>query len=183
MGQSNGDQLLKSHFVEADVAYIGAKNSGKAGLGTDQQPVLFILGTNREGNYPNYLKTSLISVDNKDNINRVFQRKTDLNQDCVLHTDGKTTFSDLDNLLKWKPEKINYEENHHALFWLNKIISLVKENIEGIYRGVKKRDLPLFLNEQEWRYNHRFMGEAVLSKVKIILPNHQYVQLNKSSQF
>ena len=42
----------------------------------------------------------------------------------------------------------------------------MKGNIKGIYHGVSKRSLPLFMNEQEWRYNHRRIGKRVLEKAQ-----------------
>ncbi|MBR4445476.1 MAG: hypothetical protein IKS37_06255, partial [Solobacterium sp.] len=38
--------------------------------------------------------------------------------------------------------------------------------ITGIYHGVSKRDLPLFLAEQEYRFNHRFTGQEIMNKIR-----------------
>ena len=65
-----------------------------------------------------------------------------------------------------KNEKVNYEEKNHRLFWLNIIIGNIKNNITGIYHGVAKRDMPLFVNEQEYRFNHRYTGNNMLNKIK-----------------
>lgn len=174
MGQSNGDQILESKFYEADVAYIGEAGKGKQGMGTAQQSFLVILATDKEGRYPTYAKTALIEKDNKANIDAVFEKKVKMGPDRVLNTDGKTTFSNLKGKLNWKGEKINYEEEDHRLYWLNKIVSLIKGNIKGIYHGVSKRELSLFINEQEWRYNHRYIGNKVLKKVQKYLAKSQY---------
>lgn len=58
-----------------------------------------------------------------------------------------------------KSEKLVYEEEDHRLYWLNVLIGDIKNNITAAYRGVTKSDLPLFLNEQEWRFNHRCTGK------------------------
>ncbi len=166
MGQSNGDQVLESKFYQSDVAYIGHKNQGKAGMGTEQQPFLVILSTKKSNSIPLYVKIGLIDKDNKENINRIFQKKVNIEQGGVLTTDGKTTFSDLKDKFEWRHEKVNYEEEYHSLYWLDKIVSLVKGNIKGVYHGVSKRSMPLFMNEQEWRYNHRRIGGRVLEKVQ-----------------
>ena len=41
----------------------------------------------------------------------------------------------------------------------------MQEIFNPIYIIVKKRDLPLFLAEQEWRTNHRYSGKNIVKKV------------------
>ena len=52
MSLSNSDKLLNSLFYEADVFNIGAKSKNKAGRASEQQPILGILSTDKENNYP-----------------------------------------------------------------------------------------------------------------------------------
>ena len=53
------------------------------------------------------------------------------------------------------------------------MIGDIKNNITGTYHCVTKRDVPLFLNEQEWRFNHRNTGNNFMSKIqKYILKSH-----------
>lgn len=62
---------------------------------------------------------------------------------------------------------------NHRLYWLNVLIGDIKNNITGIYHGVTKRDLPLFLNEQEWRFNYRYTGKNFMNKIqKYVLKSH-----------
>lgn len=70
-----------------------------------------------------------------------------------------------------KSEKINYNDKSHKLYWLNIIIGNIKNNINSIYRGIAKRDLPLFLNEQQWRFNHRNSGHTIMEKVSRYILN------------
>ena len=49
---------------------------------------------------------------------------------------------------------------------MNTFIGNIQSNINHLYRLVKKRDLPLFLSEQEWRINHRYSGKRIMDKVK-----------------
>ena len=54
------------------------------------------------------------------------------------------------------------------------MIGDIKNNITGIYHGVTKRDLRLFLKEQEWRFNHRNTGKNFMSKIqKYISKSHR----------
>lgn len=48
---------------------------------------------------------------------------------------------------------------------MNMIIENVKNNIVGIYHGVPKQSMPLFLHKQEWRFNHRYTGAHIMDKV------------------
>lgn len=78
---------------------------------------------------------------------KIIKKSAKLSMDRLLNTDGKTTFASLKDQVNLKSEKIDYVDKKHKLFWLNTIIDDIKNNILGIYRGVDKRDLPLFLNE------------------------------------
>ena len=49
---------------------------------------------------------------------------------------------------------------------MNTFIGNIQSNINHLYRLVKKRDLPLFLSEQEWRINHRYSGKRIMDNEK-----------------
>ena len=167
MAKSNSENLLDSMFYESDTAYIGSKSkeSGCQGCGTQQQPVLFMLSTKIENSIPLYLKMHVMPVDNGENIEKITAKSMKLDKNRKLNTDGKNTYNILKDKIDLKSEKITYETNSHRLYWLNVIIGNIKNNITGIYHGVTKRDLPLFLNEQQWRFNHRFTGQQIMNKI------------------
>ena len=52
------------------------------------------------------------------------------------------------------------------MFRAHIIIGNIKSSITVIYHGITKRGMPLFLNEQEFRFNHRNMGKTVMDKIK-----------------
>ena len=52
------------------------------------------------------------------------------------------------------------------MFRAHIIIGNIKSSITVIYHGITKREMPLFLNEQENRFNHRNMGKTVMDKTK-----------------
>ncbi len=56
-----------------------------------------------------------------------------------------------------------------TMFRAHIIIGNIKSSITGIYHGITKREMPLFLNEQENRFNHRNMGKTVMDKIKKFL--------------
>ena len=90
----------------------------------------------------------------------------------LLNTDGEKGFNTLKEEIQVKNEKISYEEKDHRLLWLNIIIGNIKNNITGIYNVITKRETPLFLNEQEYRFNHKKMGKIVIDKIKKYLRDH-----------
>ncbi len=94
----------------------------------------------------------------------------------------KTTFSDLSKDITLKSEKINYDEDNHRLKWLNIISGNIKNNITGIYHGVTKGSLPLFLHEQEWRFNHRNTGKSIMEKVSKYITKSFPINMEKLSQ-
>lgn len=146
MSQSNSEKILDSFFYEA---------------------------TDKENKYPKFLKLMPVAVDSTNNIVRFISKKAILSKERILNTDGKTTFLGLADKITLKSEKILYDEENHRLYWLNVLIGDIKNNITGIYHGITKRDLPLFLNEQEWRFNHRYTGKNFMNKLKkYILKSH-----------
>ena len=83
-----------------------------------------------------------------------------------MNTDGEKGFNILNEQIQVNNEKINHEEKNHRLYWLNIIIGNIKNNITGIYHEINKREMPLFINEQEFRFNHRYTGNQMMNKVK-----------------
>ena len=108
-----------------------------------------MLSTKIENSIPLYLKMYVMPVDNGENIEKITAKSMKLDKNRKLNTDGKNTYNILKDKIDLKSEKITYETNSHRLYWLNVIIGNIKNNITGIYHGVTKRDLPLFLNEQQ----------------------------------
>lgn len=166
MSESNGRHQLDAHFYEADVAYIGTVDkNGKRGLGSDKQAFIVILGTNIYNNFPTFALAKTIKVDNQSNINKIFDEQVTLNKEKTLTTDGKTTFYNLRDKINLNSVKINYKKNNHELKYLNILISNIKNNIQGIYHGIAKRDLSLFISEAIWRFNHRNTGKTLMDKI------------------
>lgn len=141
------------------------RHQGVPGMATEQQPILMILSTDKENEYPKYIKLAVIPKDNQYFMKKFITMKARLSKDRTLNTDGKTTFASLENEIKLRSEKIDYNKKDHRLKWLNTIVGNIKNNITGIYHGVTKQSLPLFLHEQEWRFNHRYTGEHIMEKV------------------
>lgn len=168
MASSDSGRILDSMFYEADTAYIGSasKTPGRTGNGTEKQPFMAILSTGEENRYPHYIKLYPIPKDNSEMTDKFLSKSMVLSKDRVLNTDGKTTFNVLKDRITVNNEKIDYSDKKHRLHWLNIVIGDVKNQITGIYHGVCKRDLPLFLKEQEYRINHRYIGKGLMAKIQ-----------------
>ena len=78
-----------------------------------------------------------------------------------LNTDCKTTY----NILKNRIEVIDYDNDNHRLYFLNKIISNLNSQFIDRFHGVTKRMLPLYYSEFEWRFNHRNC-KSIMDKIK-----------------
>ena len=82
-----------------------------------------------------------------------------------MNTDGKSTYNTLKDDLTAVNVHVDYKDPNHRLYWLNTVIGNIQNQIIGIYHGIAKRDLPLFLAEQEYRFNHRYTGSAMADKI------------------
>lgn len=71
-----------------------------------------------------------------------------LSKEAVLNSDGTNVFNLLQQDIKIKNDKLIYTETDHRLKYIHIIIGNVKNNIGGIYHGVDKSVLPLYLWEQ-----------------------------------
>lgn len=111
-----------------------------------------------------------------------FHMKAKSSPEKVLNIDGKTTFADLSDEITLKSEKIVYGEPDHRLKWLNTIVGNIQNNIIKIYHGVGRESLPLFLHEQEWRFNHRYTGKHIMEKISKYITKSYPVSLDKLSK-
>ena len=162
MKNSNSKRFLDSDFYESDVAYTGApSHNGKRGLGTDKQPFLIVLSTEQENQYPRFVKMQEVTTDSSNIIKGCFEKYVKMSKERKLNTDGKTTY----NILKNRIEVIDYDNDNHRLYFLNKIISNLNSQFIDRFHGVTKRMLPLYYSEFEWRFNHRNC-KSIMDKIK-----------------
>ena len=68
-------------------------------MGTEQQPFMIVLATDKEGKFPTCVKTALIDKDNKVNINSVFENKVNMSLGGVVNTDGEKHFFRLEQFI------------------------------------------------------------------------------------
>ena len=166
MKNSNSKKFLDSNFYESDVAYTGApSHNGKRGLGTDKQPFLIVLSTEQENQYPCFVKMQEVATDSSKIVQEYFEKYVIMSKERKLNTDGKTTYNILKNRMEVNNEVIDYDNDNHRLYFLNKIISNLNSQLVDRFHGVAKRMLPLYYSEFEWRFNHRSC-KSILDKIK-----------------
>ena len=90
----------------------------------------------------------------------------EMSTDRTLNTDSKNTYNCLKDDLTVCNFHVDYKDPNHRLHWLNIVIGNIQNQIVGIYHGIAKRDLPLFLAAQEYRFNHRYTGSGMMDKVR-----------------
>lgn len=100
-----------------------------------QQLILGILSTDKESNYPRFIKLRLITDYTGLSLKKNIEKCCVLSHDALLNTDGEKGLNTLNEEIQVKNEKISYEEKDHRLLWLNIIIGNIKNNITGIYHG------------------------------------------------
>lgn len=61
--------------------------------------------------------------------------------------------------------RVDYHDGNHKMKWLNIITSNFENNIKNIYKGLCKRNLPLLLAEQEYRFDHIYTGRHFIEKI------------------
>lgn len=124
-------------------------------MATDKQATLVVLSTDQDNKYPTYLKLKEIERDAYENIEPFFNEFVRMSKERVLNTDGKTTYSKLASKINLHREKIDYSDNNHRLWFLNKIVSNLNSSILGVFHGIDKRMMPLYFSKFEWRYNNK----------------------------
>lgn len=166
MKNSNSKKFLDSNFYESDVAYTGTpSHNGKRGLGTDKQPFLIVLATEQENQYPRFVKMQEVATDSSKIVQEYFEKYVIMSKERKLNTDGKSTYNILKNRMEVKNEAIDYNDDNHRLYFLNKIISNLNSQLVDRFHGVVKRMLPLYYSEFEWRFNHRNC-KSIMDRIK-----------------
>ena len=144
---------------------LNLKNQGIKVRVLKSNPFFVVLSTNKENDDPKYIKLTTVPKDDSSITEQFLLNSITVDSEKILNTDGSTTFNVLKDKMTVNNKKVDYKEDDHRLYWLNIVISSIKNNITGIYRGISKRDMPLFMSEQEYRFNHRLSGTTLMNNV------------------
>ena len=106
-----------------------------------------------------------VTTDSSKIVQEYFEKYVIMSKERKLNTDGKTTYNILKNRIEVNNEVIDYNNDNHQLYFLNKIISNLNSQLVDRFHGVAKRMLPLYYSKFEWRFNHRNC-KSILDKIK-----------------
>ena len=106
-----------------------------------------------------------VTTDSSNIIKGYFEKYVKMSKERKLNTAGKTTYNILKNRIEVNNEVIDYDNDNHRLYFLNKIISNLNSQFIDRFHGVTKRMLPLYYSEFEWRFNHRNC-KSIMDKIK-----------------
>ena len=109
MNQSETGKKLDSMFYKADTAYIGSasKEPGHQGKGTQQQPFLALLSTEKDNSIPRYIRLIPILKDNSETMERLITENAELSEDRTLNADGTNTLNRLKSRLRVVAQKVD----------------------------------------------------------------------------
>ena len=80
------------------------------GRASEQQPILGILSTDKENNYPRYLKLRLINDYTGLSLKKNIEQCCVLSHDALLNTDGEDGFNTLNEEIQATLVKHNHQE-------------------------------------------------------------------------
>lgn len=176
MAESNLEKILNASYYEIDIIEVGGKKSdGRRGKAADKQQVLMTLSTEAKNECPLYIKLHALPNHKAQPIRDYLQDHVIINQDKTVSCDNDPAFKWLKDCVNLENDKVDYDGPNPKLFWLNTMASNFENAIKFIYRRVQKKDLPLYLAEQEYRTNHRYTGRRFFEKISRYIHNSKPV--------
>ena len=131
----------------------------------NKQQVLLLLSTGEDNKYPRYMKLHVLPDHKSSPVRNFMFKHVVMDKDHKVTTDNDTCFMWMKDYVNLENSRVDYHDGNHKMKWLNIIASNFENNIKNIYKGVCKRDLPLLLAEQEYRFDHRYTGRYFMEKI------------------
>lgn len=170
MDKDDDDSDMFGGITQVDETYIGGQQKGKRGRGSQNKSIV-VGGVEHIEGKPTRVECDVIKSVDSQTLLKFIQGKVKL--DTEVHTDTWGGYS------KLKANGFNHKKvNHDKYFVFNGIStqsiegfwSLLKRGINGAFHHVSKKWLSSYLNEFEFRYNHREKGgdemfDLVLARV------------------
>lgn len=157
---------MDAMYYEIDIIeYGGVEHGGKRGKGSDKTQTFMALSTDAYNEYPRYMMLHVLPNHKADPIKEFVSSHMVLSSDTIVSCDNDPSFKWLKNVVDLNNAKVYYTDDDHKLFWLNIIAGNFENNLKNIDRKISQRDMPLFIAEQQWRFNHRYTGKNFISKM------------------
>ena len=141
-----------SNEVEVDETYIGGVRPGKRGRGAAGKTAVIGIAQ-RHGK----VVSKVVTNTRRHTVMPLIEKN--VSQKAVIYTDEYPVYDGIDKL-GYRHEEVNHSEGQYVNgnastntiegFW-----SLVKRGISGVYHAVSPKYLQSYLNEYQFRYNHR----------------------------
>lgn len=156
--------------VEIDDAYYGAKRvPGKKGRGAKGKTP-FIAAVETHDGKPIYLKLSRVIGFRSEEIERWGIHHLIPGTNVV--SDGLSCFNAIEKAGCYHEVHIvgggKKAANHPAFKWVNTVIGNVKNSIKGTYHAIRRKHLPRYLAEFQYRFNRRFNLESILPRLAYV---------------
>ena len=127
----------------------------------NKQQVLMVLSTGEDNKYPRYMKLHVLPCHKSSPVRNFMFKHVVMDKDRKVTTDNDTCFMWMKDYVDLENSRVDYHDGNHKM----KLLNIIASNFENIYKGVCKRDLPLLLAEQEYRFNHRYTGRHFMEKI------------------
>jgi transposase-like protein len=138
--------------VEVDETYIGGVRPGKRGRGAAGKTAAIGIAQRR-----GKVVSKVVTNTRRHTVMPLIEKN--VSQKAVIYTDEYPVYDGIDKL-GYRHEEVNHSEGQYVNgnastntiegFW-----SLVKRGISGVYHAVSPKYLQSYLNEYQFRYNHR----------------------------
>ncbi|MFA5400313.1 MAG: IS1595 family transposase [Dehalococcoidia bacterium] len=155
--------------VEIDETYMGGKRKGIRGRGGENKTAVVGIAE-RQGK----VKSTVTTDTSKYTVMPLITKN--VSPKAIIYTDEYHAYKILDRL-GYKHETVNHNKQSYVIgkahtntiegFW-----SLVKRGIDGVYHAVSPKYLQSYLNEYQFRYNHRLEECPMFLTVLNQIPSH-----------
>jgi hypothetical protein len=182
------DEYILAGAIELDEGYFTAETPKdkkseplKPGRGSQRKAKVLVMAESTIEEEPSnkkkprrvgFLKMKVIEDLRKETINEVVQKS--LSSESELHTGGSTSYVDLKDFVKeHHSEVIPKEKIGEKLPWVHIAISNAKRQLLNSYHNVKPEYLQAYLDEFCYKFNRRYMGEALFARVLVAAASYK----------
>ena len=163
--RSQGKKLETS--AVADDAYIGGKQSGKRGRGSENKVPFVAAASLTADGQPDQIKLRVVAGFNKNSIKDWAQ--ANLAQGLHLYTDGTPAFSAVKEAgIQHSATSMRQDltqQDQGCFLWINTLLGNLKTALAGTYHSIEEKYFSRYLAEFEYRFNRRYDLKTILPRL------------------